>query len=107
MIKQYNMRLVKWSARPSFALNRHKNHSGSSKGLSLTGFGVFFYKERDIFRKINLQCFKLDRPDRFYKYSLLMHYNGVFWSKHDVVFQHMRDIEIHHDLCFMTKFISY
>ena len=24
-----------------------------------------------------------------------------------VVFQHMRDIEIHHDLCFMTKFISY
>ena len=62
MIKQYNMRLVKWSARPSFALNRHKNHSGSSKGLSLTGFGVFFYKERDIFRKINLQCYLKFEP---------------------------------------------
>ena len=36
-----------------------------------------------------------------------MHYKDVFWLKHNVVFQHMRDIEIYHDLRFMTKLNSY
>ena len=31
----------------------------------------------------------------------------LFLLKHDVVFQHMRDIGIYHDLHFMTKVNSY